>query len=71
MQRTEACRQAIAEINTANSGFDFTITASFGITDAKTSGYELEKLLADADSAAYASKHAGRNQVTVYSNEVK
>jgi len=64
--RAEACRKAIAEINTADSGFDFTITASFGITDAKTSGYELEKLLADADSATYASKDIGRNQVTIF-----
>lgn len=67
--RAEACRKAIAEINTADSGFDFTITASFGITDAKTSGYELDKLLADADSATYASKHAGRNQVTLFQVE--
>jgi len=64
--QAEAYRKAIAEINTAESGFDFTITASFGITDAKTSGYDLEKLLADADSAAYDSKHAGRNRVTVF-----
>jgi diguanylate cyclase (GGDEF)-like protein len=64
--RAEACRKAIAEIDTTDSGFDFTITASFGITEAKTSGYELDKLLADADSAAYASKHAGRNQVTIF-----
>ncbi len=67
--RAEACRKAIAEINTAESGFEFTFTASFGVTDAKTSGYDLEKLLADADSAAYTSKHAGRNQVTVFQAE--
>lgn len=64
--RAEACRKKIAEINTAESGFDFTITASFGVTDANASSYELDKLLADADSAAYASKHAGRNQVTLF-----
>lgn len=69
IQRAEACRKAIAEINTAESGFDFTITASFGVTDAKTSGYELEKLLADADSAAYDSKHAGRNEVTIFKHK--
>ena len=67
--RAEAFRKAIAEINTAESGFEFTFTASFGVTDAKTSGYDLEKLLADADSAAYTSKHAGRNQVTVFQAE--
>lgn len=68
LQRAEACRKAIAEIDTNDSGFDFTVTASFGITDVETSGYDLEKLLADADSAAYASKHAGRNKVTLYQN---
>tara|TARA_R110002050_G_scaffold154989_7_gene282950 strand:+ start:182 stop:2017 length:1836 start_codon:yes stop_codon:yes gene_type:complete len=65
-QRAEACRKAIAEINTTASGFDFTITASFGVTDTKTSGYDLGKLLADADNAAYASKDAGRNKVTLF-----
>ncbi len=64
--RAEACRKAIAEIVSTDSGFDFIITASFGVTDVKTSGYELDKLLADADSAAYAAKHAGRNQVIVF-----
>jgi diguanylate cyclase (GGDEF)-like protein len=69
LQRAEACRKAIAEINTTDSGFQFNITASFGITDAKTSGYDLGKLLADADNAAYASKHAGRNEVTLFKKE--
>lgn len=64
--RAEACRKAIANINTADSGFEFSITASFGVTDVKTSSFELEKLLADADSAAYASKRDGRNQVSLF-----
>ncbi len=65
-QRAEACRKAISEINTSSTGFDFTITASFGVTDTKTSGYDLGKLLADADNAAYVSKDAGRNKVTLF-----
>ena len=65
-KRAEACRLAIASIDTTDSGFDFSITASFGVTDAKTSGFNLEKLLADADSAAYSAKHAGRNQTKVF-----
>ena len=68
--RAEACRQAIEGINTADSGFEFTITASFGVTDVKTSGFELEKILADADSAAYSAKHAGRNQVSIFEHEI-
>lgn len=64
--RAEACRVAIEEIITEASGFDFSLSASFGVTNMKMSGFELDKLLADADSAAYASKHAGRNRVTVF-----
>ena len=64
--RAEDCRVAIEAIITEASGCDFTITASFGVTDVKRSSFDLEKLLADADFAAYASKHTGRNQVTVF-----
>jgi len=63
----EQCRKEIETIDTKSSGFHFKITASFGVTDAKKSGYNLEKLLANADSAAYSSKHNGRNRVTIFS----
>ncbi|PKI17352.1 GGDEF domain-containing protein [Colwellia sp. 12G3] len=66
MLRAEACRAAIEEIITEESGCDFSITASFGVTDAKRSGFNLDKLLADADFAAYASKNSGRNRVTLF-----
>jgi diguanylate cyclase (GGDEF)-like protein len=64
--RAESCRAAIEAIITEESGYDFSITASFGVTDVKRSGFDLEKLLADADFAAYISKNAGRNRVTVF-----
>ena len=66
MLRAEDCRAAIEAIITEASGCDFTITASFGVTDIRRSGFELEKLLADADFAAYTSKHADRNRVTMF-----
>lgn len=66
MLRAEACRAAIEEIITEESGCEFSITASFGVTDVKRSGFDLEKLLADADFAAYASKNNGRNRVTLF-----
>lgn len=66
MLRAEACRAAIEEIVTEESGCEFSITASFGVTDLKRSGFTLDKLLADADMAAYASKNAGRNRVTMF-----
>ncbi len=62
----ETCRKAIAQIDTRDSGAEFIITASFGVTDAKLSGYDLEKLTADADMAMYQSKHDGRNRTTVF-----
>ena len=67
--RAEACRAAIENTITEDSGNDFTITASFGVTDVKRSGFDLEKLLADADFATYDSKHSGRNRVTIYEPE--
>lgn len=65
-KRAEVCRLAIASIDTADSGFDFNITASFGVTDTKASDFNLEKLLADADSATYQAKHSGRNQSIIF-----
>jgi len=67
--RAEICRQAIASINTNDSGFEFSITASFGVTDVNTSGFELDELLADADSATYNAKRAGRNQVSLFKTD--
>lgn len=66
MLRAEACRAAIEAIITEESGHDFSITASFGVTDVKRSGFTLDKLLADADMAAYTSKNAGRNRITLF-----
>jgi diguanylate cyclase (GGDEF)-like protein len=64
--RAEACRAAIEDIITEPSGHDFTITASFGVTDVKRSGFDLDTLLADTDLAAYQSKNSGRNRITVH-----
>jgi diguanylate cyclase (GGDEF)-like protein len=59
----DICRDAISNINTAASGFDFTLTASFGVTSAELSGYHLTKLIEDADAAMYQAKQQGRNKV--------
>lgn len=66
IERAEACRAAIESINTSATGHNFSVSASFGVTDAKHSGYALDKLLANADLAAYQAKHNGRNKVSVY-----
>lgn len=63
LQIAEKCRNEIEQIDTTTSGHDFKISASFGVADALTCGYNVEKLFACADSALYQSKNAGRNQV--------
>ncbi|MEO3866179.1 tetratricopeptide repeat-containing diguanylate cyclase [Rheinheimera fenheensis] len=64
----EICRDAIASIDSRDSGFDFPLTASFGVSGSNTSGYVLKQLLSDADNAMYQAKAAGRNTVKAFSN---
>jgi diguanylate cyclase (GGDEF)-like protein len=66
-QFSEQCRQAIYAIETLNeTGFDFQISASFGITTTTISGYDYLLLMKHADTALYASKNNGRNQISLY-----
>jgi len=66
----EKCIETLQQIDTQETGHQFTITASFGITTTKLSGYNVEQLTADADTALYSSKHNGRNQLTIYDNDL-
>ncbi|WP_333609684.1 GGDEF domain-containing protein, partial [Arsukibacterium sp.] len=59
----EICREALVTIDTSKYDNQFTITASFGVSDVNQSGYDLTALLANADKALYQAKHNGRNQV--------
>jgi diguanylate cyclase (GGDEF)-like protein len=66
-QFSEECRLAIYAIKTlAETGHDFQISASFGITTTDTSSYDYLMLMKHADTALYAAKHNGRNQISVY-----
>ena len=62
----EICRDAIAAIDSIDSGIKFPLSASFGVSGSDTSGYQLKQLLADADHAMYRAKEAGRDQVAQY-----
>ncbi len=63
----QRCRAAIAAIDTQASGFQFEISASFGIATRDIDGpLTFEETLAAADKALYLSKNDGRNRVTVY-----
>ena len=59
----EMCRKAIENIDTKDTGFDFTITASFGVSDSNLCEHNFDKLYGCADAALYQSKSHGRNQV--------
>jgi len=61
-----ACRRAIAAIDSSDGGAPLSITASFGIADSRTAGYDLHALLTQADQAMYRSKRAGRDRVSLF-----
>jgi len=61
----EKMRAEIASLQGSEGEPDFPVTASFGVTAARWSGYELLQLLAQADSALYQAKREGRNRVIV------
>ncbi|MBL4659509.1 MAG: GGDEF domain-containing protein [Alcanivoracaceae bacterium] len=62
----ECCRININNLCTIDSGHDFKISASFGITTTKTSGFVYTTMLTDADEALYIAKNSGRNQTVTY-----
>jgi diguanylate cyclase (GGDEF)-like protein len=62
----EACRAALATIDTSGMGESFTVTASFGCVGTGLAGYDYERLLALADEAMYSAKHGGRDCIRRY-----
>jgi diguanylate cyclase len=67
----QVCRTHIAEIDTSQSGHCFQVTASFGVTSACQSGYDLIRILSHADQALYGSKHEGRDRVRAFRPETE
>jgi len=74
-EQAEQLRRTVNSIQSQQRGTAITASASFGIASSATSGYDLARLLAHADSALYRAKRAGRNRVMAYdpaeSGEVK
>ncbi|MCK8043428.1 diguanylate cyclase [Shewanella sp. 1CM18E] len=67
----DRCRKVIEEIDSKYSGHQFNLSASFGVSSNLVDDLSLDPILKRADLALYASKHAGRNRVTVYSDDLK
>jgi diguanylate cyclase (GGDEF)-like protein len=66
-QIAEDIRKGLMAIEPKEIGHDFQITASFGLTISRVSGYDLDQLMIHSDEALYQAKRAGRNRVCVYS----
>jgi diguanylate cyclase (GGDEF)-like protein len=64
----EECRKLIANIDSSPTGYDFSVSASFGVTSTTISGYVYSDLMTDADKAMYDAKTAGRNMVVNFQN---
>ncbi|WP_210330303.1 GGDEF domain-containing protein [Aliikangiella sp. G2MR2-5] len=65
----EDCRKRVSEIDTSSTGFEFDVSASFGIANTRSTGYLLKDLISHADEAMYLAKRRGRNQVVVQPTE--
>ena len=61
--RAERIRLAIATATTSDGVREVSITASLGVSSTDQCGYELHRLLAEADNALYQAKRDGRNRV--------
>lgn len=67
--RAEQLRLSIARIPVSEES-SLNVSASFGLACTASSGYDLRQLLAHADAALYAAKHAGRNCIAVYDRTI-
>lgn len=66
LARAEQIRVAIATAAAVGDELaDVAVSASFGVATIERSGYDLRKLLVDADDGLYRAKRSGRNRVMV------
>lgn len=64
-QRAEALRRKVTELDLAPDGIPLPVSVSFGVATVKADDPDLAQALSRADAALYASKHGGRNRVTM------
>ncbi|GGF88766.1 hypothetical protein GCM10010912_37450 [Paenibacillus albidus] len=66
----ERIQEAFAALPFRAKNERFQVTFSGGITEVTEAEQQADKLVEQADQALYASKHAGRNQTTLYSDHL-
>ncbi len=62
----EKMRLAIEQLDCSETGHEFKVTASFGVTSSLYSGLDLSVLLTHADVALFSAKDNGRNQISLF-----
>ncbi|MFQ5615751.1 MAG: diguanylate cyclase [Anaerolineales bacterium] len=67
-QVAERIRKEVADLSIHTAGNTVSITISLGVASLVDREMTLDKLLARADKALYASKEGGRNRVTIFRN---
>ncbi|AWV05931.1 hypothetical protein C9I47_0205 [Lysobacter maris] len=65
----DRCRERLAAIDASQVGHDQRITASFGCTTSRRSGYVFETMFTDADTAMYRAKGSGRDRVVLHADD--
>ena len=65
LARAEQIRAGIANATSSEDVVVVAVSASFGVATVERSGYDLRKLLIDADDGLYRAKREGRNRVSV------
>jgi diguanylate cyclase (GGDEF)-like protein len=60
VQVAERIREAFSELTILGAGV---LSVSIGVVTTRESGYELSRLLSEADEALYGAKDRGRNRV--------
>ena len=66
VELAEKYRKAVHAISTAATGFDFEVSASFGLCPSLSKKHTLQEMIKLADEAMYQAKNNGRNQVRAY-----
>ena len=62
----ERLRAAVAELHFESDGQDFTVTASFGVSERLDGEDSLENLIERSDQSLYEAKKGGRNRVMIW-----
>lgn len=65
LARVEQMRISVATVSAGGDAPNVPISASFGVSTAANSGYDLRQLMMDADDALYRAKREGRNRVSL------